>query len=594
MADVKRLKLEGLASALSGRQSPSPSPSAAASVSPVPAAATIPGAVPGDPKLPRKLLQSIKDGDCVVFVGAGFSAPARLPSWTKLLEILVDALCGTEASNTKRVALRMLLGYDANGKWVGGGTSETFDQCAQCIEDELGETRVHELIEEALKLPDTLAPEMEARRDLLTSIPFRAILTTNYDDILPGIAAETPEAKRIMRGILREAPRPFERFLKTSSVGIDNAGSSSMQTPGRQKAPYQLGRKDPRNWGPILRLHGAVGNAGGAAGGPILSRKGYRRLLRGNEAYQNFLSAVMAAKTILYIGFSFTDYYINELRRSVVDMLGEFRTEDAPVAYAIVNDMDEAKRAFYRRHEGVEVLSFDTTGGDWTGFERILSGIRDKTNPARLYAESLRGKRILYVTRLFDASPTAADDAAGNVAEVHKVGSQAQALKKRKSSEISSSIVGSDNEGECKGIQRSQSWWFRESAWNDGRRLAEFLAAASEHLPKDERVNVEVLNDSCKTIVSSAMERLRKASAANEAFDLVISDHGSEQFGLVAGPLLAAMHSGGEKVPLLVHGGPVPGRKEAIIRLGAIDYTYRWEALFGGIQKLLAPGEGTI
>ena len=47
-------------------------------------------------------------------------------------------------------------------------------------------------------------------------------------------------------------------------------------------------------------------------------------------------------------GFSFTDYYINELRRSVVDMLGEFRTEDAPVAYAIVNDMDEAKRAFYR------------------------------------------------------------------------------------------------------------------------------------------------------------------------------------------------------------------------------------------------------
>ena len=112
-----------------------------------------------------------------------------------------------------------------------------------------------------------------------------------------------------------------------------------------------------------------------------------------------------------------------------------------------------------------------------------------------------------------------------------------------------------------------------------------------------------------------------QASAANEAFDLVISDHGSEQFGLVAGPLLAAMHSGGEKVPLLVHGGkslrvtvfilhlvcnlsqvnanfelnaatwcvhqgPVPGRKEAIIRLGAIDYTYRWEALFGGIQKV--------
>ncbi len=49
-----------------------------------------------------------------------------------------------------------------------------------------------------------------------------------------------------------------------------------------------------------------------------------------------------------YIGFSFTDYYINELRRSVVDMLGEFQAGDAPVAYAIVNDMDDLKRSFYR------------------------------------------------------------------------------------------------------------------------------------------------------------------------------------------------------------------------------------------------------
>jgi len=339
MADAKRARIGSKAS---------PTPVAAPSSS-VQTAPKKPWDVPA---IPKKLIQSIKDGNCVVFVGAGFSAPARLPSWTRLLEILVDELCGPDKANPKRVSLRKLLGFDENDKWVGGGTSETFDQCAQCIEDELGEVRVHEVIEQSLRLPQKLPDLMEQRRDLLVSIPFRAILTTNYDDILPGIAAEMPQAKLVMRNILRDAPNPFRTLLKTSEVGIDNAGcgsSSSALTPGRpQPPPYQMGRKDPRNWGPILRLHGAVGSGGSRRGGPILSRKGYRRLLRGNEAYQNFLSAVMAAKTILYIGFSFTDYYINDLRRSVVDMLGEFKAEDDPVAYAIVNDMDDAKRTFFR------------------------------------------------------------------------------------------------------------------------------------------------------------------------------------------------------------------------------------------------------
>jgi hypothetical protein len=305
MADAKRVRLSPSLAPLPAQAIPSlallPTPQAAAQQIPPPPATT---AAAKAGALPAKLVQSIKDGDCVVFIGAGFSAPARLPSWTRLLEILVDDLCGKDSANPKRVSLRQLMGYDAHGNWVGGHNSDSFDQCAQCVEDELGERRVHELIAEALKLPEPLNAAMQARRDLLLSIPFRAILTTNYDDILPGIAAETPEAKRLMREILRGPSRPFEQFLATSDVGIDNAGlgddgegggtgAGLPQTPGGPAAsvqrPYQLGRTDPRNWGPILQIHGAVSNCGRRLGGPILSRKGYRRLLRGNEACVSLL-----------------------------------------------------------------------------------------------------------------------------------------------------------------------------------------------------------------------------------------------------------------------------------------------------------------
>ena len=57
----------------------------------------------------------------------------------------------------------------------------------------------------------------------------------------------------------------------------------------------------------------------------------------------------------------------------------------------------------------------------------------------------------------------------------------------------------------------------------------------------------------------------------------------------MAAPLLSKMRDEGVEVPLFVHGGPVPGRKEKIIRLGARDYTHRWESLFQVIQKVLAP-----
>merc|ERR1719189_1288235 len=50
---------------------------------------------------------------------------------------------------------------------------------------------------------------------------------------------------------------------------------------------------------------------------------GYRRLLHGNQSYTKFLQSVMATKTVLYIGFSFADEYIKELRSSTMMMLTE-------------------------------------------------------------------------------------------------------------------------------------------------------------------------------------------------------------------------------------------------------------------------------
>ena len=49
-----------------------------------------------------RLLADIRDGNCVAFVGAGFSAAAGLPSWPSLLRILAGALPDDAAENRRR------------------------------------------------------------------------------------------------------------------------------------------------------------------------------------------------------------------------------------------------------------------------------------------------------------------------------------------------------------------------------------------------------------------------------------------------------------------------------------------------------------
>jgi hypothetical protein len=84
---------------------------------------------------------------------------------------------------------------------------------------------------------------------------------------------------------------------------------------------------------PILKIHGCVEyvttlssttNCNTLFRYPnsiILSRRGYKRLQYETPGFKMFLTSAMATNTMLYIGFSFTDDYLNEFRAEVLKML---------------------------------------------------------------------------------------------------------------------------------------------------------------------------------------------------------------------------------------------------------------------------------
>ena len=147
---------------------------------------------------------------------------------------------------------------------------------------------------------------------------------------------------------------------------------------------------------PTVKLHGDLGSPE-ADDVVVLTRRDYRRRLYADVGYTGFLRSVMATNTVLYLGFSFQDAYLNELRSEVLSLLGH-GTHSTPVAYAVVNDVAATTEADFLHHEGIQLLSYDSTGEPGhAGFDRYLDTIHSATNPLLQFGQRLERRRVLWV-----------------------------------------------------------------------------------------------------------------------------------------------------------------------------------------------------
>lgn len=380
-------------------------------------------------KVPQGLVDAINSGNCVAFVGAGFSAAARLPGWKDLLLAILDRGVEDEKINDT------MKGEIAN--MIQEGSSSSLDRSAQIMEDRLGTQVVSEVVAEQLQYdPEKLPPEMVKRLKLLFNIPFKAILTTNFDGFLPGVPAAHEDAKPVMRKILRAKPltlvqqilreisisntiganipalkfdpekhAAFKEVLPEFNDAMDffNDETCIMNPPEEEDRGSDDGEADEEEEEdpleamiPVIQLHGTVVGDESYKSDPGLAftRLGYRKLLHGGESYSKFISSVMASSTILYLGFSFSDEYINEMRSSTMMMLSPDRK--APIAYAISIGKPPSEIAFYEKHEGINLLNYEPKKGSpgFEGIEEWLGAIEQRVNPLYRWGKCIHQKTI--------------------------------------------------------------------------------------------------------------------------------------------------------------------------------------------------------
>ncbi len=210
--------------------------------------------------IPEALLNALKHDRLVAFVGAGVSrrclskTRAPLPDWPALLLYLIEwghachLLDGATVEDLKQLLSR-----------------NEYLMVAQECRELVGDEQLTEFMNQVFD-PDGVVPARV--HELLSAVPFRGYITTNYDNLLE--RAHTHVQNRQLRSVL---PEGVGSFFSTA-----------------QRAR------------PLLKLHGDLDDPPSI----ILGHRDYLRLIW-TPTHASFVRSLLADFTLLFVGYSLSD-----------------------------------------------------------------------------------------------------------------------------------------------------------------------------------------------------------------------------------------------------------------------------------------------
>jgi hypothetical protein len=280
-------------------------------------------------QLPKPLLTAIREHRCVVFVGAGASMDAidgngnPLPHWGALLIELLTLIQESPEPDTNEVVTE-IQGMIDHGDYMA---------ISEWIDYRLGDASFRQ------HLLNRLATAKSSRvHEILSSKPFRAVLTTNYD---------------------RLTEIHWERQGKNPFVVIpQNADNIAIATTALQST---------QGITPIIRAHGALNDPRTL----IFFPRSYREIMFRNEPFRQFMSMIFRQFTVLFVGTSFRDPNFQSLLQWV------YTVTDGKEAghYAILDGKGPVFKRYMKVNYNIEFITYQAPAGDHSELLRLLDSI---------------------------------------------------------------------------------------------------------------------------------------------------------------------------------------------------------------------------
>ena len=299
----------------------------------------------------RELIELIVSGEAVLMVGAGSSARVGYETWNGLLEKLEELAiqCGEgfETDNLKRKEKAL----------------EYAEEIKSHIRENINDLAIYyNLLYEFF---EPKSPNYDEFHRLLVDLPFRGILTTNYDTVLEAAL-----------GVIDPGPAS-DNFLV-----IDESSAA------RVHEFLMSMNNDRRMTKRIAHLHGKFDPAASI----ILTIEDYKRAyglnLTDEESHQQnesklrfrLLWAVLATRRVVFVGFSMEDPYLNKILEVVSEDLWTWNKSSHFAIMSISpKDAEDSKdkAKMLDREYGVSTVFYEDTDGLHKGLEKIIEEINE-------------------------------------------------------------------------------------------------------------------------------------------------------------------------------------------------------------------------
>lgn len=254
----------------------------------------------------NKISEILSREDTILFIGSGVSRWSGLPSWEGMISELARFI------DHQGLDSELVIEEKTNGDLL---------QAASYGFDQLTKQQIGEFIKESCKYGIAKPHEIHKK---IVSFGAQCYITTNYDNLLESALNQwSPENK--------DYHTVTNKHL-TETAGIISARSLNF----------------------IFKPHGDVNDSDSI----ILTREQYRMLLPNGER-QNALESLkilLASRSVVYIGFGLRDpdfIYIKDILSNI------YKTGNID-HYAIMSDVSDHQKNYWRRNFGIHITSYET------------------------------------------------------------------------------------------------------------------------------------------------------------------------------------------------------------------------------------------
>lgn len=265
----------------------------------------------GDMRVYEGLLRALESNELIFFAGSGFSTQAKTddgrhpPLWKGLLKGMIDWCLSKGLLNSE------------DGLNIQTSVEQGFlIEAGQELQESLEPSHLQWCLGEVILCNEAKASE--AHR-IIAQLPFRAYLTTNYDEFIEG-------EFRAQTGVT------LLKFYERSIDGVLNAY--------RERKPF------------IFKLHGDITDPSSI----VLGNRSYERLLYSNSIYRSCLESIFNMSSILFVGFGGSDPDLEGIISRVAALDGRSKRHWMLIPNGSFPPL-KAKRMW--KDKGINVIAYD-------------------------------------------------------------------------------------------------------------------------------------------------------------------------------------------------------------------------------------------